>query len=141
MTSQTKLLYLAILAQVAIPICVLLLNAKRKAAERRAGNVHPDAPINNQAWALPVLLASNSLANQFQLPVLFYVLCLMLIQMEQVTAFVVGVAWIFVITRWVHAYIHVTSNYIPARFSSFLVGALALLLLFAYSVWAVLMPS
>ncbi len=130
MPLNNKLLYLAILAQIALPMFVLMLNAKRKADERKAGNVQADAAINNQAWALPVLLTSNSLANQFQLPVLFYALCLMLLQVGQVNQFVVGVAWAFVVSRWVHAYVHVTSNYIPARFTSFLIGALLLLMLF-----------
>jgi len=138
MELNTKLLYLALLAQIAVPILVLLLNAKRKAVERKAGNIQEDAPINNQAWALPVLLTSNSLANQFQLPVLFYVLCLMLLQIGHTTNLVVSLAWLFVVTRWVHAYVHVSSNYIPARFISFLIGALTLLSLFIYSFWVFL---
>ncbi len=134
----TKLLYLAILAQLAVPIMVLLLNAKRKAAERRAGRVQKEAAIDNKAWALPVLLTSNSLANQFQLPVLFYALCLMLIQAGQVGLFAVILAWFFVMTRWVHAYVHVNSNYVPARFMSFLAGAVALLFLFLHCCWVFL---
>ena len=132
-----KWLYLAILAQVAIPIWVLLLNAKRKNADRKAGNVSENAPIDNKAWSLPVLLTSNSLANQFQLPILFYVLCFMFIQLEHVSMLVIGLSWWFVITRWIHAIVHVNTNHIPHRFGSFLLGALGLLILFVYAVCVV----
>ena len=128
-----KLVYLAMLVQVAIPISVLLLNAKRKSDQTKTGEISEEAPIDNRAWSLPVLLTSNSLANQFQLPVLFYVLCLMLIQVGHVNQFVVGLCWWFVVTRWVHAYVHVTSNHIPHRLGAFLAGALSLLILFVYT--------
>ncbi|MCH2190579.1 MAG: MAPEG family protein [Gammaproteobacteria bacterium] len=134
----TKWLYLAILAQIAIPMWVLLLNAKRKSAEYKAGNVSEDAPTDNAAWSLPVLLTSNSLANQFQLPILFYVLCFIFIQMQQVSLLLVVLSWWFVVTRWIHALVHVNTNYIPHRFVSFLLGVLALVVMFFYAVWLVL---
>ncbi len=139
MSDLDKFLYMAILAQLAIPIMVLLLNAKRKSAERRAGNVDPESVINNTAWALPVVLTSNSLANQFQLPIIFYVLSLTLLQLGQVDWVVLGLAWWFVTLRWIHAYVHVTSNYIPMRFGSFLASSLGLLALFVYTAWTILL--
>ena len=38
-------------------------------------------------------------------------------------------AWIFVVSRFVHAYIHTTSNHVPTRFNAFAVGAIVLLLM------------
>lgn len=128
------LIFWPMLVVLAIPVLVLLLNGKRKSAERRAGNVHKDTPINNTAWSLPVLLTSNSLANQFQLPVIFYVLCFILLHLNGVSMLVLGLCWVFAVSRCFHAFIHVTSNAIPLRLSSFLVGALVLLILFAITI-------
>ena len=38
----------------------------------------------------------------------------------------VSLAWIFVITRYVHAFIYIGFNYVPLRFTAFLAGVLAL---------------
>lgn len=130
----THLIFWPILIVLSIPVFVLLLNAKRKADDRNAGNIQADSPINNTAWSLPVVLTSNSLANQFQLPVIFYVLCFILIHLNTVSFFILILSWVFAVSRCVHAFVHVTTNAIPWRFSSFLVGALCLLILFTVTI-------
>ena len=39
----------------------------------------------------------------------------------------VVMAWIFVLARIAHAYVHTTSNHVPTRFNVFAVGVLVLL--------------
>lgn len=134
---KNYLIYWPVLAQIAIPMGVLLLNAKRKAADRAAGIVDAKkSAMSNVAWSKPVVLTSNNLANQSQLPVLFYVMCLILAAINGVTYITLGLAWAFVISRYIHAYAHVTNNYIPVRFGAFLVGALVLLVLFVFTIIA-----
>ena len=131
------LIYWPLLAQIAIPIIVLLLNAKRKAADRAAGTVDAEkSAMDNTAWSKPVVLTSKNLANQTQLPVLFYVLCLVLVSLNAVNALILGLAWAFVASRYVHAYAHVNNNNVPVRFSAFLLGALVLLVLFIVTIVA-----
>ena len=133
----SHLIFWPVLAQLLIPILVLLLNGKRKADDVKAGKHDPGkSAMNNKAWSDPVVLTSNNLANQFQLPVIFYVLCLVLFQLDAVTAANLSVAVLFVVTRYVHAYIHVTSNYVPVRMRVFMIGALLLLVLFGMTAWA-----
>ncbi len=127
---QAHLIFWPVLAVALVPIVVLLLNGKRKAADRKAGNLDPNAAVDNKAWSLPVILTSNSLANQFQLPVLFYVLSFVLFSIGAVTPFVMTLACVFALSRWVHAYVHVTSNYIPYRFRVFILGVITLFILF-----------
>jgi len=131
---QPHLLFWPVLVVLTIPIFVLMLNGMRKAADRKAGEVDPNAAIDNKAWSLPVILTSNALANQFQLPIVFYVLSIILYQLNAVTAFVLVLAWGFAIARWLHAIVHVTSNSIPKRFGAFLVSSLVLLVLFITTV-------
>jgi hypothetical protein len=128
---ETQLIYWPVLAQVAIPMIVLIVNAKRKAADRAAGIMDVEkAAMDNTAWSKPVVLSSNNLANQTQLPVLFYVLCLVLAAINGVTVLTLSLAWIFVASRYVHAYAHVKNNNMPVRFRSFLFGSVVLIGLF-----------
>ena len=63
------------------------------------------------------------------MPALFYALtALALVTRKADLAFVV-MAWIFVASRLVHAYIHTTSNRVPQRFMAFLVGVVILVLM------------
>ena len=131
------LIYWPVLAQVLIPILVLLLNGKRKSADAKSGQFdRKKAAMDNEAWSRPVVLTSKNLANQFQLPVIFYVLCLILASLDTVTMVTLVVAWFFVATRYVHAYVHVSTNYVPARLRAFLLGALSLIVLFGLTIAA-----
>jgi hypothetical protein len=136
---QPHLIYWPVLVQIAIPLAVLILNGRRKAADVAAGKHRPDeSATNNTAWSLPVVLTSNNLANQAQLPVLFYVLCLIMAQVNAVSALTLSIAWLFVISRILHAYVHVSTNYVPLRMRAFLFGALMLILLFILCIIALL---
>lgn len=130
-----------VMAVLIIPIVVLLLNAKRKAADRASGEIKPETAIDNKAWSLPVILSSNSLANQFQLPVVFYVLCFILYSINSVTTSVLILCWVFVLSRWVHAVIHVTSNVVAWRMRFFIVGAVTLFILFGVTVYSLVLAS
>ena len=133
---QAHLIFWPVLAVLAIPIFVLILNAKRKSDVRRTGKVDPNAVIDNTAWPLPVVLTSNALANQFQLPVVFYVLCFILFSIDSVSVVPVCLAGFFVVSRWAHAIVHVSTNAIPLRLVSFLLSSLTLFTLFIVTVFA-----
>lgn len=117
-----------------IPIFVLLLNAKRKAADRKAGTVRAEAATDNAAWSLPVVLTSNALANQSQLPIVFYVLGFILFNINAVSTLVIVLCWGFAVTRWAHVMVHVTSNKVPLRLRFFILGAVTLLILFGVTI-------
>lgn len=131
------LIYWPVLAQLLIPVLILLLNGKRKSADVKSGQFDREkAAMDNEAWSKPVVLTSKNLANQFQLPVIFYVLCLILASIDAVAMATLVVAWVFVATRYVHAYVHVSTNYVPVRMRVFLLGALALFVLFGLTIAA-----
>lgn len=131
---QSHLIYWPLLAQVALPMLVLILNGKRKAADRAAGTVNmQEAAMDNTAWSKPVALTSLNLANQSQLPVLFYVVCLVLASLNAVSQGILGLAWAFVISRYIHAYAHVNGNNVPIRFRAFVFGALILLAMLVFT--------
>jgi len=64
--------------------------------------------------------------NLLELPVLFYVVCLLMLTTGRFDAVQVSLAWIFVMTRYAHAFIYIGFNYVPLRFTAFLTGFLTL---------------
>ncbi|BCG89012.1 MULTISPECIES: MAPEG family protein [unclassified Mesorhizobium] len=77
--------------------------------------------------ASSVTVAAN-LSNQFELPVLFYVLCLTLHVTNGVNYLTLALMWIFVASRCFHAWVHLTSNNLLLRSRSFSFGAVIILL-------------
>ena len=69
---------------------------------------------------------SYNLKNLFELPVVFYALCLYLFVTGSVDEVYLGAAWVFFAFRVVHSLIHCTSNIVKLRFASYAVAAVAL---------------
>jgi hypothetical protein len=65
-------------------------------------------------WSQRSLQVGYSYANQFELPILFYVLTILAWVTRDADLIFVVLAWIFVIFRYLQAYVHVTSNRVPA---------------------------
>ena len=80
-----------------------------------------------------MLQASRHFSNLFEVPVLFYAVCILGIIFSAGTVFVV-LAWIYVLARVIHATIHLTSNKILLRMSAYAFGWVALA-----SMWIVLL--
>ena len=57
----------------------------------------------------------------FEIPILFYLLCLVLYMIDDVSAIDLWIAWLFVVFKGIHSYIRITSNYVPYRAYSFFV--------------------
>lgn len=53
--------------------------------------------------------------NLFESPVLFYAACITAMVVGQGTGITVWLAWAYVICRVIHAFVHLSSNRIPAR--------------------------
>ena len=67
-----------------------------------------------------------NLKNLFELPVVFYALCLFLYVTDTVdTAYLVA-AWLFLAFRVLHSIVHCTSNIVMLRFYLYAAAALAL---------------
>lgn len=65
----------------------------------------------------------NHYNNQFQIPMMFFITCLTGIALNQTHLFFCIIAALFVITRLLHSWVHLTSNYLPYRASIFFFGA------------------
>lgn len=125
-----------ILAQVFLTLVMYILLGARKAKAVKAGLINREqAALDNRVWPDDVTKVTNNVANQFEIPVLFYVLCLVLFASNAAGTIAVSLAWAFVISRYVHAYVHVGSNYVPVRLKVFMFGCLVLLVMLLLAAW------
>ena len=115
-------------------VYVRLINVKVR--ELKAGKVDmPRRGLHEDAWPDSVLQINNNLRNQFELPVLFYAVCIVLWGLDAVGVIALVLAWLFVLSRIVHTWIHLGSNYIPNRRRVFTVGWWVLLAMILLVVW------
>ena len=71
----------------------------------------------------------QTLKNQFELPIIFYFLVIIMYINQNVTIFELILAWFFSISRFIHAFIRLTSNHVPHRAKIFTLGYFNLILL------------
>ena len=77
--------------------------------------------LSREPWPEHEKRVANALDNQFQLPVLFYVAVGLSLYMG--AGWVeIGLAWLFVVSRIVHAVIFVTRNRVYRRFFAYTFG-------------------
>ena len=82
---------------------------------------HEFSRISPPAVANP----SDNLKNLFEIPILFYVLCVVLFATQQVDPVYVTIAWTFVGFRVLHSAVHCTFNLIVLRFWLYVISTAA----------------
>ncbi len=83
-------------------------------------------------WPVRATQVGNCYRNQFELPMLLYVLIALALPLRHADLFIVLMSWVFVITRFVHAGVFVTSNDLGRRSMAWLAGVLVLLMMWLY---------
>jgi hypothetical protein len=121
---------LPLFVQVALTLFLLFWTGRARVAAVRRGDVHPrDIALRQPNWPKQETQIANAYHNQLELPVLFYVLTILAIITRHADLLFVVLAWVFVILRLVHAYIHLTSNHLGRRFAAFAASAVVLLVM------------
>jgi hypothetical protein len=85
-----------------------------------------DIALREPKWSQRSLQVAYSYSNQFELPVLFYVLTILAWVTRHADLIFVVLAWVFVVFRYLQAYVHVTSNQVRLRGAFFGISALVL---------------
>ena len=118
------------LVQVGLTFVLLFWMGALRARVLRLGQVDAhQVRLREPNWPPRVLQIGNAYHNQLELPVLFYVVVLLAFQTQTLDVVLLVLSWMFVLSRLVHAYVHVTSNRLDRRTGVFGVGAIALLLM------------
>ncbi|MGH8204791.1 MAG: MAPEG family protein [Steroidobacteraceae bacterium] len=118
-----NLIFYPVIVLVAMTLATYAYLLRVKVRENRAGRVNRERwTLDENAWPDAVRQVNNNLRNQFELPVLFYVVCVVLWELEAVGVAALAAAWLFVLTRVAHAWIHMTSNRMRHRARAFQAG-------------------
>ena len=126
---ERDLIFLPVATQVILTLLLFIRLGQVKSRASRLGEVDERRrALHKDAWPAYVLKVTNNIENQFQTPVLFYVLSLMAWALDRVDWLVV-VAWAYIATRLVHAYIHLGDNVVLWRRKVFSIGVLLLMLM------------
>ena len=124
---------IAIYAQVMLTIALLLImGSRRMRALKEHKTTMADIALDPMAWPSDALKAANAFKNQFEIPVLFYVVSLLFIGFTRPDLIVATLAIAFVITRYAHALIHINSNHVKKRFYAFFAGVACVTLMWGY---------
>jgi hypothetical protein len=115
---------------VLLTFVLLLRTASLRVPAIKGGRVRAeDVALDDRGFPPRIRQFGNAYRNQFELPVLFYVLVILAMQTKQADLLFVVMSWIFVALRLVHAYIHTSSNVLPRRGLAFGFGAIVLILM------------
>ncbi|PLK71901.1 hypothetical protein C0V73_07320 [Rhizobium sp. TH135] len=120
-----------LVAHAFLVFCLYALLVIRRAAVVRAGKVERIAFRENLAEPEESRVVNRAIANQFELPVLFYAVSVLLYMTEADNLVAVVLAWIFVVARYVQAGMQLTGN-LPLRRLFFMLGFVSLFLLWLW---------
>ena len=113
---NNNLIFLPVLLQVMLTLGLYIYLAAAKSRAVKLGQINEERRVlYEDAWPESVQKINNAIRNQFEVLVLFYVLVSVFWSVGMVNAFTYLLAWLFVLSRLAHAYVHTGSNFVPLR--------------------------
>jgi hypothetical protein len=131
MSAQMVLLPVFVLVGLTFALLLWMAGARRQALVGGETRVR-DVALGQPNWPTRATQVGNSFKNQFELPLLFYILIALALPLRHADLFIVAMSWVFVITRFAHAGIFVTSNDMKQRSLAWFAGVLVLFAMWIY---------
>jgi hypothetical protein len=130
----------AVFVQVALTFALMIWMMTARTGSLKRGEVKiRDIALGQPGWTEDATKVGNCVRNQFELPMLFYVLIAIALPLRHVDLVMVMLSWVFVITRFAHAGIFVTSNDLNRRSLAWFAGVLVLFAMWLYfALWILL---
>ena len=130
---SVQMVLLPILVQIGLTFALLLwmASARTRALQGRAVRLK-DIALGQPNWPTRATQIGNCFKNQFELPVLFYALIALALPLRHADLVIVLLSWVFVVTRFVHAGIFVSSNDLGQRSMAWFAGVLVLFAMWLY---------
>jgi hypothetical protein len=131
MSIQMVLLPVFVLVGLTFVLLLWMVGARREALVGGETKIR-DIALGQPNWPTRATQIGNCYRNQFELPLLFYILIALALPLRHADLVIVLLSWVFVVTRFVHAGIFVTSNDLGRRSLAWLAGVLVLLAMWLY---------
>ncbi len=128
---NSNLILYPLLGMVLITFLVAFTMMKRRLTFLTSERIHPQkvATAAKMASVGEDPRATDNFRNLFEMPVLFYAAILTIFVAKLTSPLLLVLAWVYVVARGAHSYIHCTFNKVIPRFYAFLTSCLALLLI------------
>jgi len=124
---STQAILLPLFVEVLLTFLLWIGMATLRTRDFSSGAVRPEEiALREPKWPPRTLQFAYAFSNQFEMPVLFYVLTILAYVTHQAGVVFVILAWIFVVFRILHAYVHVTRNIVRLRGALYGVAVVAL---------------
>jgi len=131
MSVQMVLLPVFVLIGLTFALMLGMFWERRRALVSRETKIR-DIALGQPNWPERATKVRNCYNNQFELPLLFYALIAIGLPLRRIDLVLVLLSWVFVVTRFAHAGIFVSSNDLGQRSSAWFAGALVLLAMWLY---------
>lgn len=131
MSVQTVLLPVFVLVGLTLFLLIWMAGARRGALVSGQTKIR-DIALGEQNWPARATQIANCYKNQFEIPVLFYILIALALPLRRADMVIVLLSWVFVVTRFVHAGIFVTSNDLNRRSLAWFAGVLVVFAMWLY---------
>ena len=131
MSVQMVLLPVFVLVGLTFVLLLWTFGSRRGALVAGEARVR-DIVLGQSNWPTRTTQIGNCYGNQFELPLLFYILIAIALPLRHADLVIVLLSWVFVVARLAHAGIFVTSNDLKQRSLAWLAGALVLFAMWLY---------
>ena len=131
MSVQMALLPVFVLVGLAFYLLMWMAVARRNAIVKEGTKIR-DIALGQPNWPVRVTQIGNCFKNQFEMPVLFYILIALALPLRHADLVIVCLSWAFVVTRFVHAGIFVTSNDLNYRSLAWFAGVILVFAMWVY---------
>ncbi|SIO57603.1 hypothetical protein SAMN05443247_08585 [Bradyrhizobium erythrophlei] len=131
MSVQMVLLPVFVLVGLTFALLLWMASARSRAITGREISLK-DIALGQPNWPERATQIANCFRNQFEVPLLFYALIALALPLRHADLFIVLMSWVFVVTRFAHAGIFVTSNDVRTRSLAWFAGVLVLLAMWIY---------
>jgi hypothetical protein len=124
---------LPLFVQIFLTFALLMGMAMSRGQALKSGETKfKDIALRQPNWPTRAAQLGNCYANQFEVPVLFYVLIALALPLRHADLIIVILSWVFVVTRFVHAGIFVTSNDVRTRSLAWFAGVIVVFVMWLY---------
>jgi hypothetical protein len=127
-----------VIGMVVLTFIVLLVGLCARISAVKTGHLTPNSfrLIPTDGAPEGIIKTTRHFSNLFEMPVLFYVACILCLSLGLTSKTLMALAWLYVLMRVIHAIIHITYNNVTHRLVAFAASNLALL-----GIWGVIVAN
>lgn len=129
--NQVAILYPVFVQVLLVLVVAILMSRARRRAIPAMQLQRGELALGKAPWPEDAVKLAANYTNQFELPVLFYAVVAFALIVKGADTIMIGLAWVFVLSRIVHAAVHIGPNKIRQRTPAFALGFLAVFLMWA----------